>query len=71
MGLGHAVRLIPSAYVKAYVRRNKTDAADAEAICEALGRKGMRPGGPPDHNVLETEPSLTGGFFETKPPGAG
>src|SRR5262245_24649442 len=33
--LGHAVRLMPPAYVKAYVKRNKNDAADAEAICEA------------------------------------
>jgi transposase len=40
--LGHAVRLIPPAYVKAYVRRNKTDAADAEAICAALSRPGLR-----------------------------
>jgi transposase len=39
---GHQVRLIPPAYVKPYVRRNKTDAADAEAICEAVGRPGMR-----------------------------
>lgn len=40
-GLGHTVRLIPPAYVKAYVRRGKTDAADAAAICEALGRPGL------------------------------
>ena len=40
--LGHEVRLIPPAYVKAYVRRNKTDAADAAAICEAVGRPSMR-----------------------------
>ena len=40
--LGHQVRLIPPAYVKAYVRRNKTDAADAAAICEAVGRPSMR-----------------------------
>jgi transposase len=40
--LGHEVKLIPPAYVKAYVRRNKTDAADAAAICEAVGRPSMR-----------------------------
>jgi transposase len=40
--LGHEVRLIAPAYVKAYVRRNKTDAADAAAICEAVGRPSMR-----------------------------
>jgi hypothetical protein len=34
---GHTVRLIPPQYVKPYVKRNKTDAADAEAICEAVG----------------------------------
>jgi transposase len=40
--LGHDVRLIPPQYVKPYVKRNKTDAADAEAICEAVGRPSMR-----------------------------
>jgi transposase len=40
--LGHTVRLMPPAYVKAYVKRNKNDAADAEAICEAVGRPSMR-----------------------------
>jgi len=40
--LGHEVRLIPPAYVKPYVKRGKTDAADAEAICEAVTRKTMR-----------------------------
>lgn len=39
---GHDVRLIPPSYVKPYVRRSKTDAADAEAICEAVGRPSMR-----------------------------
>ena len=36
--LGHDVRLIPPQHVKPYVRRNKTDAAAAEAICEAVAR---------------------------------
>jgi transposase len=40
--LGHEVRLIPPSYVKAYVKRNKTDAADAAAICEAVSRPSMR-----------------------------
>jgi len=40
--LGHQVRLIPAAYVKPYVKRGKTDAADAEAICEAVTRPTMR-----------------------------
>jgi transposase len=39
---GHDVRLIPAAYVKPFVRRNKTDARDAAAICAALGRPDMR-----------------------------
>ncbi len=39
---GHEVRLIPPVYVKAYVKRGKTDAADAEAICEAVTRPTMR-----------------------------
>jgi transposase len=40
--LGHQVKLMPPAYVKAYVKRNKNDAADAEAICEAVTRPSMR-----------------------------
>src|SRR2546423_7919761 len=40
--LGHEVRLMPAKNVKAYVRRNKNDAADAEAICEAVRRPTMR-----------------------------
>jgi transposase len=39
---GHTVRLMPPAYVKPYVKRHKTDAADAEAICEAVTRASMR-----------------------------
>lgn len=39
--LGHEVRLLPPTYVKAYVKRGKTDAADAEAICEAVTRPNM------------------------------
>jgi transposase len=42
MALGHDVRLMPPAYVKAYVRRQKNDAADAAAICEAVQRPSMR-----------------------------
>jgi transposase len=41
-GLGHEVRLMPPAYVKPYVKRGKTDANDAEAICEAVSRPTMR-----------------------------
>jgi len=42
MALGHEVRLIPPAYVKPYLRRQKNDAADAAAICEAVTRPSMR-----------------------------
>jgi transposase len=42
ISLGHVVRLMPPAYVKPYVKRNKTDAADAEAIAEAVTRPTMR-----------------------------
>src|SRR5207342_449572 len=40
--LGHTVRLMPPAYVKPYMKRQKNDAADAEAICEAVTRPTMR-----------------------------
>ena len=39
---GHEVRMIPPQYVKPFVKRNKTDSADAEAICEAASRPTMR-----------------------------
>jgi len=41
-GYGHEIRLMPPSYVRPYVRRNKNDARDAEAICEAMGRPRMR-----------------------------
>jgi len=40
--LGHDVKLMPPSYVKPYVKRGKSDAADAEAICEAVTRPTMR-----------------------------
>ena len=40
--LGHELRVMPAQYVKAYIKRNKHDAADAEAICEAVVRPTMR-----------------------------
>ena len=40
--LGHTVKLMPASYVKAYVKRNKNDAADAAASCEAVSRPSMR-----------------------------
>ena len=41
-GHGHDVKLMPPAYVKPYVKRNKNDGRDAEAICEAVSRPTMR-----------------------------
>ncbi len=42
VSLGHEVKLMPPTYVRAYVKRGKNDAADAEAICEAVLRPNMR-----------------------------
>ena len=44
--LGHTVRLMPPAYVKPYVKRQKNDAADAEAICEAVSTRCATPSYP-------------------------
>ena len=54
MQLGHEVRLMPPAYVKPYVKRGKTDAADAEAICEAVTRPVIRfvPVKSPEHQAI-------------------
>jgi transposase len=41
-GLGHEVKLLAPQFVKAYMKRGKTDAADAEALCEAMSRPTMR-----------------------------
>ncbi len=46
LALGHDVRLMPPAYVKPYVKRGKTDAADAEAICEAVNRNANKSSNP-------------------------
>jgi transposase len=40
--LGHTVGMMPPTYVKPYAKHNKTDAADAEPICEAVSRPTMR-----------------------------
>ncbi len=50
--LGHEVRVMPARYVKPYVKRNKSDAADAEAICEAVTRPTMRIKTPEQQAVL-------------------
>ena len=71
--LGHEVRLMPPAYVKPYVKRGKTDAADAEAVCEAPSTEDIiRPSGhfpelmqcskQPDHSITSsTRPSSGSG----------
>jgi transposase len=41
-GLGHTVKLMASQFVQPFVKSNKNDTADAEAICEAVGRPTMR-----------------------------
>ncbi|WP_409201406.1 hypothetical protein [Leisingera sp. M658] len=46
--LGHDVRLMPATYVKPYVKRGKTDAVDAEAICEAVRRPSLSWSAPAD-----------------------
>src|SRR6266511_881760 len=51
--LGHTVRLMPPAYVRPYVKRQKNDAADAEAICEAVTRANMRFVAPVGRNGVE------------------
>jgi hypothetical protein len=62
---GHTVRLMPPAYVKPYVKRQKNDAADAEAICEAVTR-------PPvtiTHGI-SIQAHGFGGITQTSDPGA-
>ncbi len=59
---GHDVRMMPARYVKPYVKRNKNDAADAEAICEAVTRPTMRFGPiktPEQQAVLQVRPDMT------------
>lgn len=46
--IGHDVRLMPAVYVKPYVKRGKTDAVDAEAICEAVTRPSLSWSAPAD-----------------------
>ena len=59
--LGHEVKLIPPAYVKPFVKRNKNDAVDAEAICEAAQRPSMR------YAAIKTEEQQAAGMvFRTR-----
>ena len=59
--LGHDVKLIPPAYVKSFVKRNKNDAVDAEAICEAAQRPSMR------YAAIKTEAQQAAGkVFRTR-----
>jgi hypothetical protein len=65
---GHDVRLLPTQYVKAYLKRQKNDAADAEAICEAVTRPTMRfvpvktLGRPVEHSPQPCKPTALRGF---------
>ena len=59
IALGHEVRLMPPAYVKPHVKRGKTDAADAEAICEAVTRPTMRFGGDLRNRLGVDQPGFT------------
>jgi Transposase len=58
--LGLEVRLMPAQYVKAYIKRNKHDAADAEAICEAVERPTMRFAGasPSTLSIVRMAPTM-------------
>jgi transposase len=58
--LGHEVRLIPPAYVKPFVKRQKSDAIDAEAICEAAQRPSMR------FVAVKSEQQAAGLVFRTR-----
>ena len=62
--LGHDVRLVPPIYVKPFVKRQKNDAADAEAICEAAQRPTMR-----FVAVKGEEQQARAMLFHTWPPG--
>jgi hypothetical protein len=67
--LGHTVRLMPPAYVKPYVKRQKNDAADAEAICEAVTRANMRFLGDQDARAAELPASASPHAPSVHPPG--
>jgi len=61
--LGHSVRLMPPAYVKPYVKRGKNDAADAEAICEAVTRPTIGLSQPSPPSSRRTQWSIRCGSF--------
>ena len=69
--LGHAVRLVPPIYVKAYVKRQENDVSDAKAICEASSWPTMRFGGPAaaglSDAVVRSTSHLTLGLVHTAP----
>ncbi len=63
--LGHEVRMMPARYVKPYVKRNKSDAADAEAICEAARSAGRRPA--PDQALCSDQDARAAGGPDAAP----